>query len=45
MDPERELTDLESDIRSTAENIEADAARLQKIEQHKAALPGDDADV
>jgi hypothetical protein len=40
MDTERDgLTELESDIRATADSVAADAARLQAIEEAKAALP------
>jgi len=45
MGPERELTELESDLRATAEGIEADAEHLQAIERQKAALRGDDPNV
>ena len=40
MDSERdELSDLASDIRVTAQDVAADAARVAEIERTKAALP------
>jgi len=39
MDTERDgLTELESDIRATADSVAADAERLQAIEETKASL-------
>jgi hypothetical protein len=40
MDPEREqLSDLESDIKATSEDLIADAERVREIEAEKARLP------
>ena len=36
------MPDLENDLRATAEDIAADAARLARIEQEKSGLDGDD---
>jgi uncharacterized protein YhaN len=38
VDPERELTELESDLKATSEDIAADAARVKAIEEEKARL-------
>jgi hypothetical protein len=38
MDPERGVSELEEDFRSTAEDIIADAAELKTIEKKKASL-------
>lgn len=45
MGSERELSELESDIKSTAEDIETEAERLQDIERRKAALPAGDPNI
>lgn len=45
MGSERPLSDLESDIRTTAEDIQADAELLQAIEKEKAELPGGDPNI
>ena len=45
MGSERSLSDLESDIRTTAENIQAHAELLQDIEKEKATLPGGDPNI
>ncbi len=42
MDAQRELTDAESDLLATAENIHADAEELQSIERAKESLPAED---
>ena len=42
MDPERDMTDLDDDLRSTAEDVFIDAGELKTIEKVKAALPADD---
>ena len=42
MDPERGVSDLEEDLRATAEDIVADASELTKIEKKKADLPAED---
>lgn len=39
---EAEVSDLENDLRATAEDIAADAARLAAIEEEKARLGSDD---
>lgn len=36
------MTDLESDLRTTTENVLMDAERLAEIEAEKTALPVDD---
>jgi hypothetical protein len=42
MDPERDVSDVEEDLRSTAEDIVADASELKSIEKKKARMaPGD----
>jgi hypothetical protein len=42
MDPERGVSDLEADLRATAEDIAADAGELATIEKKKAAMPPED---
>jgi hypothetical protein len=42
VDQERNLSEIEEDIRSTAEDVFADAAELKSIEKVKATLPADD---
>ncbi len=39
MGSERDLSELHDDLRSTSEDIAADAAQLQRIEAKKTALP------
>ena len=42
MGKERRLTEVESDLRATAESVSVDAERLQALEDVKAKLSGDD---
>ena len=42
MDSERNLSEIEQDLRSTAEDIFVDAGQLKAIEQTKTTLPADD---
>ena len=36
------MPDLDDDLHATAEDIAADAARIQAIEEEKSSLPADD---
>ena len=36
------MSDVEDDLRSTADSIAADSERLKQVEQAKTELPGDD---
>ena len=42
MDPERDMTEIDDDLRATAEDVFSDAGELKAIEKVKAALPADD---
>lgn len=42
MDKQRPLTELDEDLRSTAEDIFADAGELKAVERVKAGLPAGD---
>ena len=42
MGRKRPVSEIEGDLRSTAENISVDAGRLQAMEAVKAELPADD---
>jgi hypothetical protein len=42
MGPKRELTEVESDLRATSEDLVEDAGRLRDIEKAKIALPAGD---
>jgi hypothetical protein len=42
MGPKGELTEVESDLRSTSEDLVEDAGKLRAIEKKKTKLPADD---
>lgn len=41
MDPKRDLTELEDDIRATSEDVVADAKRLLEVEEQKVDMDAD----